>query len=87
MSASSNSGAFRVKGAGRLTPARTARFTFDGKSFTALEGDTVASALLAHGVHLLGRSFKYHRPRGIMSAGPEEPNALIDEAAAAAVAH
>ncbi|EUB97064.1 sarcosine oxidase, alpha subunit family [Rhizobium sp. CF080] len=78
MSASSNSGAFRIKGAGRLTPARTARFTFDGKSFTALEGDTVASALLAHGVHLLGRSFKYHRPRGILSAGPEEPNALID---------
>ncbi|MCQ1835635.1 sarcosine oxidase subunit alpha [Neorhizobium galegae] len=78
MSASSNSGTFRIKGAGRLTPARTARFTFDGKSFTALEGDTVASALLAHGVHLLGRSFKYHRPRGILSAGPEEPNALID---------
>ncbi|CDN55390.1 Sarcosine oxidase, alpha subunit [Neorhizobium galegae bv. officinalis bv. officinalis str. HAMBI 1141] len=78
MSTSSNSGAFRIKGAGRLTPARTARFTFDGKSYTALEGDTVASALLAHGVHLLGRSFKYHRPRGILSAGPEEPNALID---------
>jgi len=78
MSASSNSGACRIKGAGRLTPARTARFTFDGKSYTALEGDTVASALLAHGVHLLGRSFKYHRPRGILSAGPEEPNALID---------
>ncbi|CDZ59079.1 Sarcosine oxidase, alpha subunit [Neorhizobium galegae bv. orientalis] len=78
MSASSNSGTFRIKGAGRLTPARTARFTFDGKNFTALEGDTVASALLAHGVHLLGRSFKYHRPRGILSAGPEEPNALID---------
>ena len=78
MSASSNSGAFRIKGAGRLTPARTARFTFDGKSFTALEGDTVASALLAHGVHLVGRSFKYHRPRGILSAGAEEPNALID---------
>ncbi|WP_105400143.1 sarcosine oxidase subunit alpha [Neorhizobium sp. T7_12] len=78
MSASSNSGTFRIKGAGRLTPARTARFTFDGKSYTALEGDTVASALLAHGVHLLGRSFKYHRPRGILSAGPEEPNALID---------
>jgi len=78
MSASSNSGAFRIKGAGRLTPARTARFTFDGKSYTALEGDTVAAALLAHGVHLLGRSFKYHRPRGILTAGPEEPNALLD---------
>ncbi|MFD1746905.1 sarcosine oxidase subunit alpha [Rhizobium helianthi] len=71
---------YRIKGAGRLTPARQARFTFDGKSYTALEGDTVASALLAHGVHLMGRSFKYHRPRGILSAGPEEPNALIDVA-------
>ena len=78
MSSSSNTGAFRIKGAGRHTPARTARFTFDGKSYTALEGDTVASALLAHGVHLLGRSFKYHRPRGVLTAGPEEPNALLD---------
>ena len=78
--ASKTLGAFRIKGAGRLTPARTARFTFDGKTYTAMEGDTVASALLAHGVHLLGRSFKYHRPRGILSAGPEEPNALIDVA-------
>jgi sarcosine oxidase subunit alpha len=72
------SGAFRIKGAGRLTPARTARFKFDGKFYPALEGDSVASALLANGVHLLGRSFKYHRPRGILTAGPEEPNALID---------
>lgn len=72
------SGDYRIKGAGRLTPARTARFTFDGKIYPALEGDTVASALLANGVHLVGRSFKYHRPRGFLSAGPEEPNALID---------
>jgi len=72
------SGANRIAGQGRLTPARTARFTFDGKTFDALEGDTVASALLANGVHLVGRSFKYHRPRGILSAGPEEPNALVD---------
>jgi len=72
------SGDYRIKGAGRLTPARTARFTFDGKIYSALEGDTVASALLANGVHLIGRSFKYHRPRGFLSAGPEEPNALID---------
>lgn len=70
----------RIKGAGRLTPARKARFTFDGKIYTALEGDTVASALLANGVHLMGRSFKYHRPRGILSAGAEEPNALLDVA-------
>ncbi|MDK1375334.1 MULTISPECIES: sarcosine oxidase subunit alpha [unclassified Sinorhizobium] len=72
------SGANRISGAGRLTPARTARFTFDGRTLTALEGDTVASALLAHGIHLVGRSFKYHRPRGILSAGAEEPNALLD---------
>lgn len=71
------SGANRIPGAGRLTPAKTARFFFDGKSYAALEGDTVASALLANGVHLVGRSFKYHRPRGIVSAGAEEPNALI----------
>ncbi|MFB2550298.1 sarcosine oxidase subunit alpha [Ensifer soli] len=71
-------GAYRIAGAGRLTPAKTARFTFDGRSYTALEGDTLASALLAHGVHLVGRSFKYHRPRGIVSAGAEEPNALVD---------
>ncbi|MDE1992866.1 MAG: sarcosine oxidase subunit alpha [Rhizobiaceae bacterium] len=72
------SGANRIAGKGRLTPARTARFTFDGKNYTALEGDTVASALLANGIHLVGRSFKYHRPRGILSAGAEEPNALLD---------
>jgi len=71
-------GANRIPGVGRLTPARTARFTFDGRTLTALEGDTVASALLANGIHLVGRSFKYHRPRGILSAGAEEPNALLD---------
>jgi sarcosine oxidase subunit alpha len=70
-------GPFRIPGAGRLTPARTARFTFDGQSYTGLAGDTLASALLANGVHLVGRSFKYHRPRGILSAGAEEPNALV----------
>jgi sarcosine oxidase subunit alpha len=70
-------GTHRIAGAGRLTPARTARFTFDGQSYTGLAGDTLASALLANGVHLVGRSFKYHRPRGILSAGAEEPNALV----------
>ncbi|WP_026227493.1 sarcosine oxidase subunit alpha [Hoeflea sp. 108] len=70
-------GSYRISGQGRLTPAKTARFTFDAKSMTGLAGDTVASALLANGVHLVGRSFKYHRPRGILSAGAEEPNALV----------
>jgi sarcosine oxidase subunit alpha len=68
---------FRIAGSGRLTPARTARFSFDGKGHVGLQGDTLASALLANGVHLVGRSFKYHRPRGILSAGSEEPNALV----------
>lgn len=63
--------------AGRLGSAAPISFTFDGQSYTGLEGDTLASALLANGVHLVGRSFKYHRPRGILSAGAEEPNALV----------
>ena len=57
--------------------AKPVRFTFDGKAFEGVEGDTLASALLANGVHLTGRSYKYHRPRGILAAGPEEPNALM----------
>ncbi|MBB2973660.1 sarcosine oxidase subunit alpha [Mesorhizobium sp. RMAD-H1] len=77
MSLNSKSGSNRIAGTGRLTPARAVRFTFDGQHFTGLEGDTLASALLANGVHLVGRSFKYHRPRGILSAGAEEPNALV----------
>ncbi len=72
------SGTFRIPGKGRLTPAHTVRFSFDGKYYTGLEGDTIASALLANGVHLMGRSFKYHRPRGVISAGSEEPNALFN---------
>ena len=52
-------------------------FTFDGKPFQAFSGDTLASALLANGVRMIGRSFKYGRPRGIIGHGPEEPNALI----------
>ena len=52
-------------------------FTFDGLDYQGYAGDTLASALIANGVHLVGRSFKYHRPRGILSAGAEEPNALV----------
>lgn len=55
----------------------TVRFTFDGKEYAARPGDTLAAALLANGVGLIARSFKYHRPRGIMAAGVEEPNALV----------
>ena len=52
-------------------------FRFDGKAYTGYAGDTLASALIANGVKLVGRSFKYHRRRGIFTAGPEEPNALV----------
>ena len=52
-------------------------FTFDGRKYQGCKGDTLASALLANNVHLTGRSFKYHRPRGIVGAGAEEPNALV----------
>ncbi len=61
---------------GRVDRARPLRFTFDGRAYEGFQGDTLASALLAHGVHLVGRSFKYHRPRGFLAAGAEEPNAL-----------
>ena len=55
----------------------TINFTFDGVNLRARAGDTLAAALLANGVNLVARSFKYHRPRGIMAAGVEEPNALV----------
>jgi sarcosine oxidase, subunit alpha len=67
----------RVAAGGRINRAKPVSFTFDGKSFTGFEGDTLASALLANGVHLMGRSFKYHRPRGVLSMGSDEPNALV----------
>ena len=70
-------GAFRTPDGGRIDRARPLTFTFDGRRYTGCHGDTLASALLANGVHLVGRSFKYHRPRGILSAGSEEPNALV----------
>src|SRR6266568_645142 len=62
---------------GRIDRSRALQFEFDGRPFTGHPGDTLASALLANGVRLVGRSFKYHRPRGIVSAGAEEPNALV----------
>src|SRR4051812_50230611 len=63
---------------GLVDRSRALRFTFDGRAFTGYAGDTLASALLANGVRLVGRSFKYHRPRGILSAGAGEPNALVE---------
>lgn len=67
----------RTDSGGRIDRQRSIRFTFDGKPFTGHPGDTLASALLASGVSLFGRSFKYHRPRGVMTAGVDEPNALV----------
>ena len=67
----------RLDDGGQINRLAPINFTFDGKKFIGFEGDTLASALLANGVRLVGRSFKYHRPRGIYSAGIEEPNALV----------
>ena len=67
----------RTASGGRIDRTKPLHFTFDGKRYPAFAGDTLASGLLANGVHLVGRSFKYHRPRGILAAGSEEPNALV----------
>ncbi len=68
---------FRLPQGGLLERDKPLSFTFDGKTYHGYQGDTLASALLANGVRLVGRSFKYHRRRGIFAAGPEEPNALV----------
>ena len=67
----------RIAGKGLINREKTLNFKFDGLSYKGFEGDTVASALLASGKKIFGRSFKYHRPRGVLTAGSEEPNALI----------
>ncbi|MGB3388643.1 MAG: FAD-dependent oxidoreductase, partial [Pseudaminobacter sp.] len=67
----------RLAQGGRIDRTQPLEFSFDGRNLTGFKGDTLASSLLANGVDLVGRSFKYHRPRGFFSAGPEEPNALV----------
>ena len=67
----------RTERGGRIDRSAPLAFTFDGVRYEGYRGDTLASALLANGVRLAGRSFKYHRPRGIFAAGGEEPNALV----------
>ncbi|MCU0906927.1 MAG: sarcosine oxidase subunit alpha family protein [Rhodobacteraceae bacterium] len=67
----------RLPAGGHVDRTRPVTFTFDGTPFRGVQGDTLASALLANGVRLVARSFKYHRPRGIWGAGSEEPNALV----------
>ncbi|MBW0002270.1 MAG: (2Fe-2S)-binding protein, partial [Hyphomicrobiales bacterium] len=68
----------RLASGGLIERARSLSFSFDGRKLFGHPGDTLASALIANGVKLVGRSFKYHRPRGILSAGPEEPSALVE---------
>src|SRR5215470_13090737 len=62
---------------GHVDRGKPLTFSFDGKQYSGFAGDTLASALIANGVHLVGRSFKYHRPRGFLTAGAEEPSALV----------
>jgi len=76
MSVGANTTARLPKG-GRIDRSRVLRFSFNGRAYHGHPGDTLASALLANGVSLVARSWKYHRPRGILSAGVEEPNALV----------
>ncbi|HMK78038.1 MAG TPA: sarcosine oxidase subunit alpha family protein [Xanthobacteraceae bacterium] len=70
--------AHRLAAGGLIDRAQPLSFTFDEQAYTGFAGDTLASALMANGVKLVGRSFKYHRPRGILTAGSEEPNALVE---------
>ncbi len=68
---------FRLSKGGLVDRNRTIKFSFDGKSYEGYPGDTIASALIANGVHMVARSFKYHRPRGIVGAGSDDPAALV----------
>ncbi len=72
------SSAGRLPSGGQIYRARPIKFSFDGRSMSGFAGDTLASALIANGIGLVGRSFKYHRPRGILAASSEEPNALVE---------
>ena len=68
---------FRIDKAGDINRERPVQFMFDGKSYIGYEGDTLASAMIANGISLTGRSFKFHRPRGVFTDGLEEPNTLV----------
>ena len=68
---------YRLKDVGRIDRNHKISFTFNGKKYSGYKGDTLASALLANGVHLIARSFKYHRPRGILAAGVDDPSAKV----------
>ena len=68
---------YRLNNSGLINRDKKISFKFNGKKYFGYEGDTLASALLANGVHLVGRSFKYHRPRGFFGAGVDEPYAIV----------
>jgi heterotetrameric sarcosine oxidase alpha subunit len=67
----------RLTTGGRIDRSKALNFSFDSREYPGFAGDTLASALVANDIKLVGRSFKYHRPRGLLSAGAEEPNALV----------
>src|SRR5262249_53724144 len=68
----------RLPSGGRIDRTRPVSFTWEGRNLSGFAGDSLAAALLANGVRVVGRSFKYHRPRGIFGAWAEEPNAILD---------
>ena len=68
---------FRKKNYGKINRGKSILFTWDNREYSGYEGDSLASALLANDIRIVGRSFKYHRPRGIMSCGVEESGALV----------
>ena len=68
----------RIDGKGRIDRTRPLTFSFDGVTYPAYKGDTLASALMTNDIRTVGRSFKYHRPRGILTAGSEDPNAMVE---------
>lgn len=70
--------AYRLPNGGLIDRTKPLSFTFEGKTYTGYHGDSLASALLANGVSIMGRSFKYHRPRGLLGIGCEEPNAILE---------
>lgn len=77
MTANNSPSAFRLDRGGRIHRSDVIEFIFNGRKYTGYEGDTLASALIANGIHLVARSWKYHRPRGFLGHGVEEPNAVV----------
>ncbi|HKJ17865.1 MAG TPA: 2Fe-2S iron-sulfur cluster-binding protein, partial [Xanthomonadales bacterium] len=69
---------FRLDSGGLIDRDKPLRFQFNNKQYSGFEGDSLASALLANGVKVVARSFKYHRPRGIFTSGEEEPCGLVE---------